>query len=50
LPEVAAQAAADKSLLKAQVDDLAAKNTALKTKVDGLAAEATQLRADQAKA
>jgi cell division protein FtsB len=50
LPEVAAQAAADKSLLKAQVDDLGAENAALKTKADGLAAEATQLRADQAKA
>jgi cell division protein FtsB len=47
---VVAQADVDKSLLKAQVDNLAAENTALKTKVDGLAAEATQLRADQEKA
>jgi hypothetical protein len=37
-------------LLKAQVDDLAAKNASLKTKADSLAVEAAQLRADQAKA
>jgi hypothetical protein len=49
-PEVAAQAATDKSLLKAQVDDLAAENALLKTKADGLAVEAAQLRADQVKA
>jgi regulator of replication initiation timing len=49
-PEVAAQAATDKSLLKAQVDDLVAKNTSLKTKADGLVVEDVQLRADQAKA
>jgi hypothetical protein len=49
-PEVAAQAATDKSPLKAQVDDLTAENAVLKTKADGLAVEATQLRADQAKA
>jgi cell division protein FtsB len=48
--EVAAQAATDKSLLKAQVEDLAAENASLKTKADGLAVEVAQLRADQAKA
>jgi hypothetical protein len=48
--EVAAQAATNKSLLKAQVADLVAENTLLKMKADGLAIEAAQLRADQAKA
>jgi hypothetical protein len=37
-------------LLKAQVDDLAAKNASLKTKADVLAVEAAQLRTDQVKA
>jgi hypothetical protein len=49
-PEVAAQAATNKSLLKAQIDDLVAKNVSLKTKADGLAVKAAQLRDDQAKA
>jgi cell division protein FtsB len=47
---VGAQAAADKSSMKAQVDGLAADNSLLKTRVDGLAAEITQLKADQVKA
>jgi hypothetical protein len=47
---VAAQAATDKSSLKAQVDGLAADNSLLKTQVDGLATEVTPLKADQAKA
>jgi dynactin complex subunit len=36
--------------LKAQVDNLAADNSLLKTKIDDLAAEVAQLRADRAKA
>jgi hypothetical protein len=48
--EIGAQDAADKALLKAQIDDLVAKNTSLKSKAKGLAAEAAQLRADQVKA
>jgi hypothetical protein len=47
--EVAAQAATDKSSLKAQVDNLAAENLSLKIKADGLAAEAAQLRDDRMK-
>jgi hypothetical protein len=47
---VAAQAAVDKSSMKAQVDGLAADNSLLKTRVDSLVAEVTQLKADQAKA
>jgi cell division protein FtsB len=38
---VAAQAAADKTALKAQIDDLAAKNSSLKAKADGLADDVT---------
>jgi hypothetical protein len=38
---VAAQTAADKSSMKAQVDGLAADNSLLKTRVGGLAAEVT---------
>jgi hypothetical protein len=37
-------------LLKAQVDNLAAKNASLKNKADGLVDEAAQLKADRAKA
>jgi chromosome segregation ATPase len=48
--EVAAQATTDKSSLKAQVDNLAAKNSSLKIKADGLAAEAAQLRDDRTNA
>jgi hypothetical protein len=48
--EIGAQAALDKTLLKAQIDDLIAKNTSLKSKAEGLAAKAAQLRADQVKA
>jgi hypothetical protein len=48
--EIGAQAAANKTLLKAQIDDLVAENTSLKSKAEGLAAKAAQLRADQVKA
>jgi hypothetical protein len=47
---IVAQAAADKTSLKARVDELAAKNTSLKLKAEGLSAEVTQLKTDQAKA
>jgi uncharacterized coiled-coil DUF342 family protein len=47
---ITAQATADKTLLKAQIDDLAAKNSSLKEKADGLADDATQLKADSTKA
>jgi hypothetical protein len=47
---IAAQAAADKTLLKTQLDDLAAKNSSLKAKADGLADDVTQLKADSVKA
>jgi chromosome segregation ATPase len=47
---IAAQATADKTSLKAQLDDLAAKNSSLKAKADGLADDVTQLKADSAKA
>jgi cell division protein FtsB len=47
---IAAQAAADKTSLKAQIDDLTAENSSLKAKADGLADDVTQLKADQAKA
>jgi hypothetical protein len=43
---IAAQAAADKTSLKARVVELAAENTSLKSKADGLAAEVTQLKTD----
>jgi DNA repair ATPase RecN len=43
---IAAQAAADKTSLKAQTDDLSAKNSSLKAKADGLADEVTQLKTD----
>jgi Skp family chaperone for outer membrane proteins len=47
---IAAQAAADKTALKAQLDDLADKNSSLKAKADGLADDVTQLKADSTKA
>jgi hypothetical protein len=47
---IAAQAAADKTSLKTQLDDLVAKNSSLKAKADGLADDVTQLKADSAKA
>jgi cell division protein FtsB len=47
---IAAQAAADKTSLKAQIDDLAADNSALKMKADGLADEIAQLKSDSVKA
>jgi cell division protein FtsB len=47
---ITAQAAADKTLLKAQIDDLAAENSSLKAKADGLADEVAQLKTDLAKA
>jgi cell division protein FtsB len=47
---IAAQAAADKTALKAQIDDIAAENSSLKAKADGLADDVTQLKADSAKA
>jgi cell division protein FtsB len=47
---IAAQAVADKTALKAQLDDLAAENSSLKAKADGLADDVTQLKADSAKA
>jgi Skp family chaperone for outer membrane proteins len=47
---IAAQATADKTALKAQIDDVAAKNSSLKAKADGLADDVTQLKADSAKA
>jgi hypothetical protein len=50
LSGIAAQAAADKTSLKAQIDDLAAVNSSLKTKADGLADEVTQLKSDSTKA
>jgi hypothetical protein len=37
-------------LLKAQIDDLAAKNSLLRAKADGLAGKVTQLKTDLAKA
>jgi uncharacterized phage infection (PIP) family protein YhgE len=50
LPEIATQAAADKSLLKTQVGDLAAENAVLKTKSEGLAVAVSQIKAKQTKA
>jgi dynactin complex subunit len=47
---VAAQAATNKSSMKAQVDGLTTDNSLLKTRVDGLVAEVTQLKGEQAKA
>jgi cell division protein FtsB len=50
LSGIAAQAAADKTSLKAQIDDLAAENSSMKAKANGLADEVTQLKTDSAKA
>jgi hypothetical protein len=50
LPEIPTQAAADKSLLKTQVGDLAAENAVLKTKSEGLAVAVSQIKAKQTKA
>jgi hypothetical protein len=47
---VVAQAAADKSSLKAQMDGFIADNSLLKTHVESLVVEVTQLKAEQAKA
>jgi hypothetical protein len=47
---IAAQAAADKTSLKTQLDDLVAENSSLKAKADGLADDVTQLKADSVKA
>jgi hypothetical protein len=47
---VAAQAAADKSSLKAHMDGFVADNSLLKTQVEILAIEVTQLKVEQAKA
>jgi cell division protein FtsB len=47
---IAAQAAADKTSLKAQLDDLAAENSGLKAKADGLADEVAQLKSESSKA
>jgi regulator of replication initiation timing len=44
------QAAADKTSLKAQLDDLAAENSGLKAKADGLADEVAQLKSESSKA
>jgi uncharacterized coiled-coil DUF342 family protein len=47
---IAAQAAANKTALKAQIDGLAAENSSLKAKADSLADDVTHLKADLAKA
>jgi Skp family chaperone for outer membrane proteins len=47
---IAAQAAADKTTLKAHIDDLVAENSSLEAKADGLVDDVTQLKADSAKA
>jgi hypothetical protein len=44
------QAAADKTSLKAQLDDLAAEKSVLKAKADGLVDEVAQLKAKSTKA
>jgi hypothetical protein len=43
------QAAADKTSLKTQLDDLAAKKSVLKAKADGLVDEVAQLKAKSTK-
>jgi hypothetical protein len=53
LPEysrIAAQAAADKMSLKAQLDNLAAENLGLKAKTDELADKVAQLKSESTKA
>jgi cell division protein FtsB len=47
---IATQAAADKTSLKAQLDDLAAENLGLKAKTAELADEVAQLKAESTKA
>jgi hypothetical protein len=44
------QAAADKTSLKAQLDDLAIEKSGLKAKADGLANEVAQLKSESTKA
>jgi uncharacterized protein (DUF3084 family) len=50
LSGIAAQAATDKTSLKAQLDDLAAENSGLKAKADGLADEVARLKSESPKA
>jgi hypothetical protein len=47
---IATQAAADKTSLKAQLDDLAAEKSVLMAKADGLAKEVARLKAESTKA
>jgi chromosome segregation ATPase len=47
---IATQAATDKTSLKAQLDDLAAKKSVLTSKADGLAKEVARLKAESTKA
>jgi cell division protein FtsB len=47
---IATQAAADKTSLRAQLDDLTAENSGLKAKTDELADEVTQLKSESTKA
>jgi hypothetical protein len=47
---IATQAAADKTSLKAQLDDLAAEKFVLMSKADGLAKEVARLKAESTKA
>jgi hypothetical protein len=47
---IATQAAADKTSLKAQLDDLAAKKSVLTAKADGLADEVARFKAESTKA
>jgi hypothetical protein len=47
---IATQAAANKTSLKAQLDDLAAKKSVLTAKADGLAEEVARLKAESTKA
>jgi outer membrane murein-binding lipoprotein Lpp len=47
---IASQAAADKTSLKAQLDDLAAEKTELASKVDALIEEVARLKAESSRA
>jgi hypothetical protein len=47
---IADQATTDKTLQKAQLDDLAVENSSLRAKADGFADEVTLLKADLTKA
>jgi hypothetical protein len=47
---IATQAAADKTSLKAQLDDVAAEKSVLTSKADGLAKEVARLKAESTKA